>query len=267
MSLPKEVMRVENLQETNLYYARYGSGTPMVLLHGYPLDHSVWEPVVPLLSAQYDLIAPDLRGFGRTRAIEDSCTVYEMASDIVHLLDRLELGSVYIAGHSMGGYISLALIDHWPERVSGLALVASKVMSDDLVTRKNRYAVIEQIKNSGVEIVARSMPARLTQDTALRIKIASLIRDQSSQGLICAQTAMAERPDFSKMFSSIRIPVVVIAGSEDSIVPVAAVEKMAGLNSRARLSVVKEAGHMPMMEDPETTAAGLIALTEKDPSK
>src|SRR5574342_836143 len=100
-----ETITVDGLQ---LAYVRQGNGTPLVLLHGYPLDHHLWDDIVPLLEDTFDLIMPDLRGFGGSATVDVSFTIDDYASDIAGLLDQLGIQKAGIVGHSMGGYVALA---------------------------------------------------------------------------------------------------------------------------------------------------------------
>jgi pimeloyl-ACP methyl ester carboxylesterase len=109
-----------------LAYDRRGKGTPLVLLHGYPLDHRLWDEMAPLLENQFDLILPDLRGFGGSSTVDAFYTMEDIASDIAGLLDFLGIQKTAIAGHSMGGYVALAFARLYPERVTGLGLVSSQ---------------------------------------------------------------------------------------------------------------------------------------------
>src|SRR3990172_563796 len=119
-----------NVNGIQIAYERHGSRTPLVLLHGYPLDHTIWDEIVPLLEGDFDLIVPDLRGFGQSDLVEEQYTVADMAADVAALLDELGIENTYIAGHSMGGYIALAFVRNYPERVSGLSLVSSQSLGD-----------------------------------------------------------------------------------------------------------------------------------------
>ncbi len=109
-----------------LAYDRRGKGKPLVLLHGYPLDHHLWDEVVPLLEDQFDIILPDLRGFGRSSTVDSFYTMEDIASDIAGLLDSLGIQKAAIVGHSMGGYVALAFARLYPGRVTGLGLVSSQ---------------------------------------------------------------------------------------------------------------------------------------------
>src|SRR5687767_15485401 len=119
-----------NVNGIELAYERQGTGAPLVLLHGFPLDHHLWDQVVPLLEDTFDLIIPDLRGFGESSMGDSPNSLDTYASDIAGLLDYLGIQRAAIAGHSMGGYIALAFIRLYPERVGGLGLVASQVVAD-----------------------------------------------------------------------------------------------------------------------------------------
>src|SRR5512141_322859 len=119
-------MTKANIDGINLAYARRGEGSPLVLIHGYPLDHSIWSEVAPLLEHDFDLIIPDLRGFGQSDVMEADASIMDYASDIAGLLTHLHLHRAYIAGHSMGGYVALAFARMYEDRVGGLGLVSSQ---------------------------------------------------------------------------------------------------------------------------------------------
>ena len=122
-----ETMHVNGIRLT---YERRGTGTPMVLLHGFPLDHQIWEDVVPLLADSFELIIPDLRGFGGSSTVDSFYAMEDFAADIAALLDQLEIQKAAIVGHSMGGYVALAFARLYPERVTGLGLISSQVLAD-----------------------------------------------------------------------------------------------------------------------------------------
>ena len=107
-------MEKVNVNGIQIAYKRHGSGMPLVLLHGYPLDHTIWDEVIPLLENDFDLILPDLRGFGQSDQVESQYTIADMAADIAALLDELGIEKTYIAGHSMGGYVALAFVRNYP---------------------------------------------------------------------------------------------------------------------------------------------------------
>ena len=113
-----------------LAYERRGRGVPLVLIHGYPLDHTIWDEVVPLLESDFDLILPDLRGFGESGLMEADSSILDFASDIADLLTQLKIKRAILTGHSMGGYVALAFAREYPERMSGLGLISSQLRAD-----------------------------------------------------------------------------------------------------------------------------------------
>src|SRR5512135_3435417 len=110
-------MQKVNIDGVNLAYARRGTGAPMVLIHGYPLDHSIWDEIAPFLEHDFELIIPDLRGFGESDVMEADDSIIEYASDIAGLLDHLKIRKAFLAGHSMGGYVALAFAREYEARV------------------------------------------------------------------------------------------------------------------------------------------------------
>ena len=131
-----------------LAYDRRGKGTPLVLLHGYPLDHQLWDEVVPLLQDQFDVILPDLRGFGGSSTVDSFYTMEDIASDIAGLLDFLGIPKAVIVGHSMGGYVALAFARLYPERVAGLGLVSSQVLADTPAKREDRFKTAAEVADT-----------------------------------------------------------------------------------------------------------------------
>src|SRR5215203_520656 len=140
-----------------LAYDRRGRGTPLVLLHGFPLDHHLWDEVVPFLEDRFDTILPDLRGFGESTAVDSPYGMNNYASDIAGLLDQLNIQKTAVAGHSMGGYVALAFTRLYPERVSGLGLVSSQLLGDSPERKEGRYKSSADVSENGIGSVVATM--------------------------------------------------------------------------------------------------------------
>jgi 3-oxoadipate enol-lactonase len=245
----------------DIAYARSGIGkTPLVLVHGYPLDHSIWAKLLPLLAADFDLILPDLRGFGRSGLVGTRFTMVDMAADIAGVLDHLGISRVFIAGHSMGGYVSLAFAHTFPQRVAGLGLIASQALADTPERKQARYEAAVRISTSGVEAVATDMPPMLTSNQEVQRTLQELIAKQKPGGVAGALKAMAERKDMTMELSKFRFPVVLIHGDADALIAIERARALKTILPEAELVELSGVGHMPMMEAPQAVAGALCLL-------
>ncbi len=243
-----------------LAYERRGHGTALVLLHGYPLDHHLWDEVAPLLEDTFNVIMPDLRGFGESTTVNTPYTMDDYAADIAGLLDQLGIQKTAIAGHSMGGYVALAFASLYPDRITGLGLVSSQVLADPPDRREGRYKSAAQVAEKGITGVVEAMTPKFTSDEKLQSFARHSMEEQPPAAYIGALRAMAERQDFTPLLLSFRFPVVLIHGNADALIPVdRALEVQAAL-PEAYLVEVEGAGHMPMMEAPAKTAEALKHL-------
>lgn len=250
-------MEKANVNGIQIAYERRGNGAPLVLLHGYPLDHTIWKEVVPLLEDDFDLILPDLRGFGQSDLVQEQYSIADMAVDVAALLDELGIEKTYIAGHSMGGYISLAFVRNYPERVLGLGLIASQALGDTPERRDGRYASAEEIMRTGVGPVVENMTPKLTPNEEVQAAVRPVISEQQPVGLANAMKAMAERLDSTLVVPAFPFPVVLVHGTADELIPVDRAREIKAALKPAYLVELPGVGHMPMLEDPRETAETL----------
>jgi 3-oxoadipate enol-lactonase len=253
-------MESANINGVQIAYARKGAGRPLVLVHGYPLDHTIWDEIIPALENDFDLIAPDLRGFGNSDVVESQYKISDMAADIASLLDQLGVEKAVTAGHSMGGYVSLAFARAYPERVLGLGLIASQAPADSPERKQGRYDAAAEIMKTGVEPVAKSMSAKLTPDERVQAFVQNLIAAQRPAGMAGALKAMAERDDSTSILSGFKFPVVLVHGEADELIPIQRAQEIKTAVPQATLIELSGVGHMPMMENPRATATALKNL-------
>ena len=213
-------METINVNGIRLAYERRGTGSPLVLLHGYPLDHHLWDEVVPLLQDTFDLIVPDLRGFGESSTVDSFYTMEDIASDIAALLDHLEIEKTAMVGHSMGGYVALAFARLYPERITGLGLVSTQVLADAPDRRDGRYKSAAEVADKGIASVVAAMTPKFTSDARLQEFARQSMEQQQPAAYIGALKAMAERVDSTPLLSSLTIPVVIVHGDADSLIPI-----------------------------------------------
>ncbi|HEY3476581.1 MAG TPA: alpha/beta hydrolase [Anaerolineales bacterium] len=253
-------MEKANVNRTQLAYERRGRGTPLVLVHGFPLDHHLWDEIAPLLADTFDLIIPDLRGFGSSMMGETPASLDDYAADLAGLLDQLSIQKAAIAGHSMGGYIALAFTRLYPERVSGLGLVASQVLADAPERKEGRYKSAADVADNGIGSVVESMTPKFTPDERLQSYARASMERQQPAAYIAALRAMAERRDSTPLLSTLKIPVVIVHGDADALVPIDRAREIKAALPQAHLVEISGAGHMPMMEDKHRTAEALKHL-------
>jgi pimeloyl-ACP methyl ester carboxylesterase len=231
-----------------------------LLVHGFPLDHHLWDEVAPLLEDTFDLIIPDLRGFGESSIESAPASLDDFAADLAALLDQQGIQKAAIAGHSMGGYIALAFARLYPERVHGLGLVASQVLADAPERKEGRYKSAADVELNGIGSVVETMTPKFTPDERLQSYARASMERQPPAAYIAALKAMAERRDSTPLLSTLRVPVVVVHGDADALVPIDRAREVKAALPQAHLVEISGAGHMPMMEDAQKTAEALKQL-------
>jgi pimeloyl-ACP methyl ester carboxylesterase len=234
----------------------YGEGTPVVMLHAFPLDSRMWLPQVEALEG-YQLIVPDLRGFGAARAMAGERSEIDLlADDVARLLDERELERVVLCGLSMGGYVALAFARRHPERLGGLVLLDTKAGTDSDDARANRLAMAERVLAEGIGFVPEVMLPRLLGETSLRERpevvrqVTETILDQDPRGVAAAQRGMAERSDSTGALAQIDVPTLVVVGTEDELTGPDEARTIAEAVRDARLVQVPGAGHLVNLERP-----------------
>jgi 3-oxoadipate enol-lactonase len=258
-------MQTQTINGIDIAYDRRSSGTPLVLIHGFPLDHSAWDGLVPHIEGQADVILPDLRGLGqsgleKSGAPQGAYEVEDMAADIAGLLDALKIEKAVIVGHSMGGYVALAFARDYPQRLAGLGLIATQALADPDERKAGRYATAEQVAAQGVQVVADAMSPKLTANPQQVPVIRELILRQPAAGVIGALKAMAERPDSTGLLATLKVPVAIICGQADALIPPDRSREMKALVPHAVLTELPGVGHSPMLEAPVETAQALKSL-------
>lgn len=244
---------------------------PLVLLHGFPFDGSMWDEVVEdLVDDGVPSIALDAPGFGRSE-VPDGEPSLELAADaVVATLDELGVDRAVLAGLSMGGYVALAVAERHPGRVAGLALLDTKASADSEEARANRLRVADAaLGEAGADAVA-PMLTTLLGETALEHE-SDVVEEHRARlaaappaGIAWAQRAMAARPGRLDVLTRLAVPGLVVRGAEDQIATQADAEAMADAmrsgGGEVELVVVPLAGHMVATEDPSTTAELLAAF-------
>jgi pimeloyl-ACP methyl ester carboxylesterase len=254
-----------------MHFSEAGSGRPVVLLPAFPFDGRMWDPVRAGLAGQARVITPDLRGFGRTPLGEGKPDLDTLAADVVAMLDDLGLDRVVLGGCSMGGYVALAVLRTAPERVGGLVLVDTKPTPDAPQASHNREAIAERAEREGATdwLMVDMRPLLLgTATIEERPDVVETVRrltaGLSPEAVAWAQRAMAARPDSSDALRAADIPVLVLHGEQDAIIPLDAARATAELLRAGELVVFPDPGHLPPLEVPDECTAAITAWLESN---
>lgn len=247
-------IRIDDIQ---IAYTDTGVGRPIVLIHGYPFNRTLWTEQVAALSTSYRVIVPDLRGFGESEASSGPATMNRLAQDMAQLMDHLEISRAVIGGLSMGGYVALAFYKQFPSRVRAFILADTRAQADTEEAKQTRAQQAEKALAEGMAGIADAMlPKLLTPETvSKRPEIVKRVRDMmlktKPEGAASALLGMAERDDQTELLSRITTKTLILVGAEDAITPPADSEKMHNAIAGSRLVVLENAGHVSNLERTE----------------
>lgn len=261
MSLPSAPAAPEN-----------GTGTPLVLLHAFPLSARMWTCQLERLPGPAGetarVIVPDQRGFGTAPLGDDAPSLDTAADDVARLLDGAGLDRAVVGGLSMGGYVAMAFARRHGDRLAGLVLADTKATPDTEQARANRERVARAVEaRNSVRILADEKieegllgPAT---DPELVAHVRAMIAQAPPAAVAWAQRAMAARGDSLEVLAGVRVPAAVIVGEADTVTPLAEARLMAEALPDAELTVIPAVGHLSSLEAPETFNAAVRALLKR----
>lgn len=251
-----------------------GQGMPVLFVHGFPLNHAMWQPQIDALRASHRVIAPDLRGFGQSgfRAgagshllVEPRVSMEEFADDMNGLLDALGVNEpVACCGLSMGGYIGWQFARKYPRRLAKLIICDSRAEADAPEVAKGRAELAQRVLAEGSHVAADATIARLLAPKTLNDHpevvddLTRMIHQASRQGIAAALAGMAARTAATGLLPQISVPTLLIVGQHDAISTVDEMRAIAEQIPGARLVVIPDAGHMTPIENPAAFNQTLI---------
>lgn len=252
---------------------------PLVLLHGFPLDHRMWLDVTDLLAADRTVIAADLPGFGVSPSGPDVAatlgadpavpSVDVMGDAVAAALRAAGIERAVVAGLSMGGYVAMSVLARHPGLVAGLGLLDTKMTADGEEARANRHRVADTVEAEhridavlGMRTSLLGATNRVARPDLVE-RLESWVRDQGPAAVAWAQRAMAARPDREATLAAFEGPAVVVVGEEDELSPPAVAHDMVTVLRDSYLVTVPRAGHMTSNESPEPVASALGSLLQR----
>ena len=246
-------MRV-SIDEGTLEVRVHGTGAAIVLLHGFPFSGEIWRKTADAIAPDARVVVPDLRGSGRSTVTPGPYLMENLASDVAAVLDACGESRATIVGHSMGGYVALAFARMYSERVARLALVCSRLAADDAATAVARNDLARR-----TEAAATAQPVIDAYGTRLRLSGEALAMAEAidPRGAAAQLRGMAMRVDAFDIAGELTMPVLVVAGSDDPVVPAEETRAFAQAFPNAELATIAGAAHLPMLEQPDAFIAAL----------
>jgi pimeloyl-ACP methyl ester carboxylesterase len=263
-------MKTAKISTGELAYIDRGSGAPVLLVHGFPLDHTMWDSQIETLSQHSRVLAPDLRGFGKSPLgpldATGGISMERYADDLAEFLEALSIGPdqpVIFVGLSMGGYIAWQFVRKYVSRLRGLALLDTRSLADTDEARAGRIKMAENVAEWGSARVAEMMGPKLVAAAVYKANsqvitdLRRVVTNTSPAAIAAAQRGLAARPDMTSFLPKIDVPALVVVGIEDAISPPAEMQAIAGAIPGAEYVVIPDSGHMTTMENPAAVNAAL----------
>jgi len=249
-------MPTRQINGAEIHFSENGAGVPLVLVHGFPLDQRVWRNQLGDLANTCRVIAPDLRGFGKSPP-SGPFTIESLADDLHELLHELSALPCILGGLSMGGYVSLAFAKKYLPELRGLILTDTRAAADTPQGREGRNAMIELARTRGSAAVAEQMLPKSIADPAFAPLARQIMEACPAQTVQFALAAMRDRSDYTDFLPMISTPTLIIVGESDAITTPSMAETMRDAIPGATLAIIPGAGHLSPLERPAEVSAAI----------
>jgi len=238
-----------------LAYTEQGQGLPVVFLHGFCESKEIWNHYQQEIANNCRFIAIDLPGFGESsNVLDENETIATMAQKVVNTLQELKISHFALVGHSLGGYVSLEIINQFPAHVLGLCMFNSTAFADNDDKKEARNKTIRYVQEHGVEAFIRPFVPGLFYHTN-REKCASAIQllvdiglKTPKQSIVIITEAMRDRTDFTLLLEDLTFPVLFIVGKQDTAVLLSNSLNQCSLPQHSTSVFYHHTGHMAMFE-------------------
>ena len=240
-----------------LAYDDKGTGFPIVFLHAFPFNRTMWQHQVDTLSSRFRTVSIDLRGHGESDAPVWRYSLDQYADDVQGLLSHLSIRQAMFVGLSMGGYLEFALCRKYPKLIRGLVLADTRAEGDKPEQARWRFDLAQRTATKGATAVIDEMlpkllsPKTYTDRPELVDRVKGIMAAAPIAGIVGDLMALAERPDSTTLLATVSVPTLVIVGSDDGLTTPADAERIAKGIPGAKLVIIPDAGHLSNMEQPE----------------
>jgi pimeloyl-ACP methyl ester carboxylesterase len=235
---------------SSVYHRTMGEGKPVVLLHGFCESNQIWGVFANLLSQKCQLIIPDLPGFGKSQLLPGNFSIDDVARVLWEYLDNLSIKNPVLIGHSLGGYVTLAMTNQRPDSVAGFSLFHSTAKADTQEKKANRDKTIAFVNKNGVApYIETFVPGLFFNKKHPAMKdVYAIAHTTARETLVAYAAAMRDRPALRKILDEFDKPVLIVSGEKDQIIPLDTLMDQAVQLRKGRLSILSDTGHMGMLE-------------------
>lgn len=241
----------------NLSYDDVGEGRiPIIFLHGFPFDKTMWKEQIQFLETSYRLIACDIRGFGKSTDEETPLSVSLFADDLIEFMNALSIDKAVVCGLSMGGFVTLNAVKRFPERFEALILADTQCIADSPEVKQKRLDTIVEIENEGTANFNEGFIKKVFHEDSLNNKkelvedLRKVVFANSDRIIMQGLLALAVRTETCSTLTNIDIPTLVICGREDAVTPLKQSEYLKSHISNSKLDIIENAGHVSNLEQP-----------------
>lgn len=248
----------------NVYVREEGEGNALLLIHGFPMHSGIWADVKSNLVSFLRVITVDLPGFGKSPLLSPSFSIVDVAKSVLDTLVQKRIDQMVVIGHSLGGYVALAMAEQRPDRVNGLGLLHSTALPDTQEKKQSRNKVIEFIEKNGAEAFTSNFITPLFAHPG-HPKIGH-VREMNmhagAEALIGYVAAMRDRPDRTNVIKQFPKPILFIAGDKDPGISVESIREQALLSEYSQVEILANQAHMALVENPVITAGIIRSFVE-----
>lgn len=248
----------------DLSFQELGNGPTLLLIHGFPMDSRVWDDFRKPLAKHFRVITIDLPGFGTSPLLKEGFSIPDVADSVLDWLLSKEIKSSIVIGHSLGGYVALAMAGKKPELFSGVGLFHSTAFPDSEEKKASRLKVVEFIDRNGVLAFTSNFipPLFANQEHPAIEKVRSIATSSTQESVKGYTLAMRKRQSSLQILENLEMPLLFLAGRKDGGIPVESILEQAALCQRPDVQVLENVAHMGMFENPEEAAAIIRQFTE-----
>jgi pimeloyl-ACP methyl ester carboxylesterase len=245
-------------------YTDVGLGRPLVLIHAFPTDLRLWDPQQISLQKHFRVISLDLWGFGQSSPVNgQAVTMTDYADEVSSLLEQLQIQKAIIGGESMGGYVALAFLEKYPDKVEGLVLSDTQSIADNEETKtKRETTAIEILQNGTANFISNFLPKALSPNASERTKLflQNILESEAATAIASASRGMALRKDTSHVLAHSMLPILIITGDQDVLINPEQSRNMHLLAKNSQLIILKNAGHLSSLEQFEQWNEAVINI-------